>query len=62
MQIGGFHTKAEAIRSAAKESLEYNLSHTAEPNFKNWLGLGLIHKPHKARFKSEDDIWDSNDN
>lgn len=59
MKICGLHTKAEAIRAAVKESLEHHLSHSTAVDFKSWIGQGLIFPPHKPRFKSEDELWES---
>jgi len=58
MKLRHIPTKAEAVRTAIKESLERSTRHIQPTNFYSWIGLAKqISTNKKSKFHSDDDLW-----
>lgn len=61
MKMRHLKTKAEAIRTALKECLQYSAKKAKPCDFQEWIGLGLKAPINKnPRFQNDDDLWGTN--
>jgi hypothetical protein len=58
MKVRHIKSKAEAIRAAIKEGLNWVTAHEKSLDFSKWLGLAKEASiNNKSRFNSDDDLW-----
>lgn len=58
MKIRHIKTKAEAVRTAVRESLEHSILSIKPTDFSEWVGLGQqVPTNEKTKFKSDNDLW-----
>lgn len=59
MKIRHIKTKAEAVRTAVKESLEHSSDRVEPIDFSTWIGIGTqIPTRKKPKFKTDKDLWE----